>query len=127
MWASKAPWWLIGSFIVSTLVALGWAAIWTLAVISAVVGVVAVMFVFADASAPTDATIAALPHGIFSTFGYLPHDTLAKIPNSLLTITLMERMRRTGLEVDVRALFATPTLASLAAAAELIGDREGAV
>ncbi len=63
-------------------------AIWTLAVISAVVGVVAVTFVFADAAAPSDATIAALPHGIFSSFGYLPHDTLAKIPNSLLTITL---------------------------------------
>ncbi len=30
---------------------------------------------FADAGAPTDATIAALPHGIFSSFGYLPHDT----------------------------------------------------
>jgi basic amino acid/polyamine antiporter, APA family len=63
-------------------------AIWTLACISAVVGCVAVSLVFADASAPTDATIAALPHGIFSTFGYLPHDTLAKLPNSLLTITL---------------------------------------
>ena len=36
-------------------------AIWTLAGISAVIGCVAVSFVFADASAPTDATIAALP------------------------------------------------------------------
>jgi APA family basic amino acid/polyamine antiporter len=63
-------------------------AIWTLAMISAVIGVIAVSLVFADASAPTDATIAALPHGIFSTFGYLPHDTLAKLPNSLLAITL---------------------------------------
>jgi amino acid transporter len=63
-------------------------AIWTLAGISAVIGCVAVSLVFADASAPTDATIAALPHGIFSSFGYLPHDTLAKLPNSLLTITL---------------------------------------
>src|SRR5580704_6742977 len=63
-------------------------AIWTLAVISAVIGVVAVSLVFADASAPTDATIAALPHDIFSNFGYMPHDTLAKMPNSLLTITL---------------------------------------
>jgi APA family basic amino acid/polyamine antiporter len=63
-------------------------AIWTLAVISAVLGVVAVSLVFADGSAPTDATIAALPHGIFSNFGYLPHDTLAALPNSLLTITL---------------------------------------
>jgi basic amino acid/polyamine antiporter, APA family len=63
-------------------------AIWTLAVISAVLGCVAVSFVFADASAPTDATIAALPHGIFSSFGYSTHDKLAAMPNSLLTITL---------------------------------------
>src|SRR3954454_14389295 len=38
-------------------------AIWTLAAISAVLGCVAVSFVFADASAPSDSTIAALPHG----------------------------------------------------------------
>ncbi len=63
-------------------------AIWTLAAISAVIGCVAVSLVFADASAPTDATIASLPHNIFSSFGYLPHDTLAKLPNSLLSITL---------------------------------------
>jgi APA family basic amino acid/polyamine antiporter len=63
-------------------------AIWTLAVISAVIGVVAVSLVFADASAPTDATIAALPHGLFSSFGFSSHDTLAAMPNSLLTITL---------------------------------------
>jgi amino acid transporter len=63
-------------------------AIWTLAVISAVIGVVAVTLVFGDSGAPTDATIAALPHGIFSSFGYPSHDTLAALPNSLLTITL---------------------------------------
>ena len=63
-------------------------AIWTLAWISAVIGVVAVSLVFGDAGAPTDATIAALPHGLFSSFGYLPHDTLAALPNSLLAITL---------------------------------------
>ena len=63
-------------------------AIWTLAFISAVLGVLAVSLVFADASAPTDATIAALPHGIFSSFGYSSHDALAALPNSLLTITL---------------------------------------
>jgi amino acid transporter len=63
-------------------------AIWTLAVISAVIGVVATTLVFADAGAPTDATIAALPHGIFSSFGYTNHDQLAALPNSLLTITL---------------------------------------
>jgi basic amino acid/polyamine antiporter, APA family len=63
-------------------------AIWTLAVISAVIGVIAVSLVFADASAPTDATIAALPHGIFSSFGYSTHDKMAALPNSLLAITL---------------------------------------
>jgi basic amino acid/polyamine antiporter, APA family len=63
-------------------------AIWTLAGISAVIGCVAVSLVFADASAISDSTIAALPHNIFSNFGYLPHDTLAKLPNSLLAITL---------------------------------------
>ena len=63
-------------------------SIWTLAVISAVIGVVAVALVFGDAAAPTDATIAALPHGIFSSVGYLSHDRLAALPNSLLAITL---------------------------------------
>jgi hypothetical protein len=47
-----------------------------------------VSLVFADASAPTDATIAALPHDVFSSFGYTTHDKLAALPNSLLTITL---------------------------------------
>ena len=63
-------------------------AIWTLAFISAIVGVVALTLVFGDASAPTDATIAALPHGILSSVGYPSHNTLAALPNSLLAITL---------------------------------------
>ncbi len=63
-------------------------SIWTLAWISAVIGVIAISLMFGDAGAPTDATIAALPHGIFSSWGYLPHDTLAKLPNSLLALTL---------------------------------------
>jgi len=63
-------------------------AIWTLAWISAVIGVIACSLVFGDAGAPTDATIAALPHGLFSSFGYLSHDQLAALPNSLLAITL---------------------------------------
>ena len=63
-------------------------AIWTLAVISAVIGVVAVSVAFGDAGAPTDASIAALPHGIFSSFGYTTHAGMAALPNSLLTITL---------------------------------------
>jgi len=63
-------------------------ALWTLAAISAVIGTIAVSLVFADASAPTDATIAALPHGILSSFGYSTHDKMAALPNSLLAITL---------------------------------------
>jgi amino acid transporter len=63
-------------------------AIWTLAVISAVIGVIALTLVFGDAGAPTDAAIAALPHGILSNFGYPSHDTLAALPNSLLALTL---------------------------------------
>jgi len=63
-------------------------AIWTLAWISAVIGVIAVSLAFGDAGAPSDATIAALPHGIFSSFGYIGHDKMAALPNSLLAITL---------------------------------------
>jgi amino acid transporter len=63
-------------------------AIWTLVVISAVIGVIGVSFVFADAGAPSDAAIAALPHNVFSNVGYLSHDQLAALPNSLLTVTL---------------------------------------
>lgn len=63
-------------------------AIWTLAVISAVIGCVSVSLAFADGGAPTDAAIAALPHGIFSSFGYTTHDKMAALPNSLLTVTL---------------------------------------
>ncbi|WP_420239945.1 APC family permease [Telmatobacter bradus] len=63
-------------------------AIWTLAVISAVIGVVAVSVAFGDAGAPTDASIAALPHGIFSSFGYTTHDKMAALPNTLLMVTL---------------------------------------
>jgi APA family basic amino acid/polyamine antiporter len=63
-------------------------AIWTLAAISAVVGCVAVIMPFGDGGAPTDAAVSALPHGIFSSFGYFSHDTMAALPNSLLAITL---------------------------------------
>jgi amino acid transporter len=72
-------------------------AIWTLAVISAVIGVVAVCMAFGDAGAPTDATIAALPHGIFSSFGYSTHDKMAALPNSLLAITLTSNFADSGI------------------------------
>jgi basic amino acid/polyamine antiporter, APA family len=63
-------------------------AIWTLAVVSVVFGVLALLMLFGDAGALPDATIQALPHGFWSSFGYVSHDTMAKMPNSLLTITL---------------------------------------
>jgi APA family basic amino acid/polyamine antiporter len=63
-------------------------AIWTLAIISAVVGCITVSMLFGDSSALTDATVKALPQGFFSSFGYVSHDTMAALPQSLLTITL---------------------------------------
>ena len=63
-------------------------AIWTLATISAVIGCVAVTMAFGDTGAPTDAAIQALPHGLWSSWGYTTHATMAALPNSLLTITL---------------------------------------
>ena len=63
-------------------------AIWTLAIISAVIGCIGVTMAFGDAGAPTDATIQALPHGIWSSVGYTTHDKMAALPNSLLTVTL---------------------------------------
>jgi amino acid transporter len=65
-------------------------AIWTLAIISAVVGCLSVSMLFGDAAAATvtDATLKALPQGFFSSFGYPSHDVMAAMPNSLITITL---------------------------------------
>ncbi|MGA2197609.1 MAG: APC family permease [Bryobacteraceae bacterium] len=63
-------------------------AIWTLAAISAVVGCLTVSNLFGDTGALTDATVKALPQGFWSSFGYLSHDAMAALPNSLLTVTL---------------------------------------
>ena len=63
-------------------------AIWTLAIISAVIGCIGVLAVFGDAGAPTDAAIQALPHSMWSSVGYTTHDKMAALPNSLLTVTL---------------------------------------
>ncbi len=63
-------------------------AIWVLATISAVTGCLGVSMLFGDAGALSDATIQALPHGFWSSFGYVSHATMAAMPNSLLTVTL---------------------------------------
>jgi len=63
-------------------------AIWMLATISAIIGVLTVTMVFGDAAAPSDDTIKALPQGLLSSIGYLTHDKMAALPNSFLTMTL---------------------------------------
>jgi amino acid transporter len=63
-------------------------AIWTLAIISAVVGCITVMVFFGDGAAPADSAIQALPHGFWSSFGYSTHDKMAALPNTFLTTTL---------------------------------------
>ena len=63
-------------------------AIWTLVVISAVIGCIGVSVAFGDAGAPKDADIKALPQGLLSSFGYWTHDGMAAAPNTLLLITL---------------------------------------
>ncbi len=63
-------------------------AIWTLAAISAVVGCIAVVMLFGDAAALSDASIKALPCRASSRARYPSHDVMAAMPNSLLTVTL---------------------------------------
>jgi amino acid transporter len=63
-------------------------AIWVLACISAVIGCVSVSMLFGDGPALSDATIKALPQGFFSSVGYPSHNTMAAMPNSLLTMGL---------------------------------------
>jgi len=63
-------------------------AIWILAVIAAVLGCLGLSVLFGNTAAISDATIAALPHGFWSSFGYMSHDAMAKLPNSLLALEL---------------------------------------
>jgi len=63
-------------------------AIWTLAIISAAIGIVGVSVPFGDGGALSDATIAALPHGFWSSFGYMSHDKMAALPQTVLLVTL---------------------------------------
>ncbi|MGA2882827.1 MAG: APC family permease [Bryobacteraceae bacterium] len=63
-------------------------SIWTLAVIAAILGCLGLAVLFGNAGALSDATIKALPQGFWSSFGYMSHDTMAALPNSLLTVEL---------------------------------------
>ncbi|HUA01482.1 MAG TPA: APC family permease [Candidatus Aquilonibacter sp.] len=63
-------------------------AIWTLAVVSIIFGCIGLLMVFGDGGAPADSAISALPHGFWSSFGYLTHDKMAALPNTFTTVTL---------------------------------------
>src|ERR1700693_5861135 len=64
-------------------------AIWALAGISAVVGIVSIIFNFCGPAALTDEVIKGLPHNVWYSFGIFSHDLAAKIPQSLLVVTLV--------------------------------------
>ena len=64
-------------------------AIWTLAALSAVIAIFSVYFNFCGPSAQTDDVIKALPHNVWYSFGLFGHDLAAKIPQSLLVVTLV--------------------------------------
>jgi basic amino acid/polyamine antiporter, APA family len=64
-------------------------AIWTLAIISAVIGCIALLMVFGDSSAIADSAIATLPHGLLSSVWFATtHDHMAAFPNTLTMIVL---------------------------------------
>lgn len=64
-------------------------AIWWLGTIAAVLGAYGALYYFAGGSAPDDKTIATLPHNLWYAIGLGTHDGLAKLPNSLLLVTLV--------------------------------------
>jgi basic amino acid/polyamine antiporter, APA family len=63
-------------------------AVWTLAIISIIIGIFGVVLYFCGGAALTDDTIKGLPHNIWYSFGIFPHDSAANMPQSLLIITL---------------------------------------
>ena len=64
-------------------------AIWTLAIISAVLGILTILFNFAGPSAQADDVIKALPQNFWYSFGIWSHDFAAKVPQSSVVITLV--------------------------------------
>jgi len=63
-------------------------AIWTLAILSAIIGVISVAFNFCGPAALADDVIKGLPQNGWYTLGIFHHDLAAKIPQSLLVVTL---------------------------------------
>ncbi len=64
-------------------------AIWTLATISVFVSIASIIFNFCGPAALADDVIKGLPHNFWYSFGVFSHDTAAKIPQSLLVVTLV--------------------------------------
>jgi APA family basic amino acid/polyamine antiporter len=64
-------------------------AIWTLATISVFVAIASIIFNFCGPAALTDDVIKALPHNAWYSFGIYGHDLAARIPQSLLVVTLV--------------------------------------
>lgn len=63
-------------------------AIWTLATISAVIGIIGVYLNFCGGAAATDDTIASLPKNFWYSFGLWKNSVASQIPQGLLVITL---------------------------------------
>jgi APA family basic amino acid/polyamine antiporter len=64
-------------------------AIWVLSALSAIIGIFGVALYFCGGAAVTDDTIKSLPQNFWYSFGLIPHDAAALIPQSLLVITLL--------------------------------------
>jgi amino acid adenylation domain-containing protein len=75
---------------------------------------------YAPPDGPVEEALAALWSELLGIDRIGRHDDFFSLGgHSLLAVSLVERMRRQGLPVDVRALFTTPTLAELAS---VVGD-----
>jgi amino acid transporter len=64
-------------------------SIWTLATISAIIGILSIVFNYCGPAAQTDATLADLPKNIWYKFGLFSNATAMKLPCSLLVTTLI--------------------------------------
>jgi len=64
-------------------------AIWTLATISALIGIASVVFNYCGPAAQPDATMATLPKNAWYSFGIFSNATAANLPCSLLVTTLI--------------------------------------
>ncbi|WP_296268056.1 non-ribosomal peptide synthase/polyketide synthase [Pseudomonas sp. UBA6562] len=75
---------------------------------------------YAAPQSPTEAAMAAIWAEVLGVERVGRHDDFFELGgHSLLAVTLVERLRKAGLVIDVRVLFAQPTVAALASAAAI--------